>query len=437
MKSRITNWIKENKVLCGLLMISLLLNLLVLFQVGYHYTINSDDASYINSGITFLESGRIAIHGYYKTAQIMPGMPILIAIFVFFFGKGNLLWLMLKLFWIFMAELSIYGLYKTIRLFANDIIAGLVSCFLLAADFLWMNNLILTETPFMLAFIFLIYHTFKLEQQRNWKHFWWIVFWYIFGIMIRPNIGIYPLFLFFYLLMKKYDFKLLLKQGLIAGGILLIFLVPWTIRNYQVFHKFIPLTYGTGNPLLLGTYQGYNYPLDEELDYETNVNQILSEEMQEYLFGEYSKELSPLKQYYALEYDGMKAKYRMNEWWKKDKIGMLKSYLIYKPKIMLRETFYWRTVLKIPAKLNMIVRDIDLILTLLSIFIIILFKRYRKELCLLLSVYLFQIALYSYTFAFSRYAQTLYFIRFIIIGIGLSIMWNKYIERKKKNEVSS
>ncbi len=436
MKNRIVNYIKENKILCLLIVISLFLNLLVLFQVGYHYTINSDDLSYINSGITLLESGKIGIHGYYRTAQIMPGMPVLIAIFVFFFGKGNLLWLILKLFWIFMAELSIYGLYKTIRLFANEIISGLITCFLLAADFLWMNSLILTETPFMLAFIFLFYHTFKLEQQRNWKHFWWIVFWYMFGIMIRPNIGIYPLFLFFYLLMKKYDFRLLIKQGLIAGGILLVFLVPWTIRNYHVFHRFIPLTYGTGNPLLLGTYQGYNYPTDNELDYEANIDLKLSKEMSEYLFTEKYDRLSPLKQYYSLEYDGMKAKYRMREWWKKDKISMLKSYLIYKPKIMIRETFYWRTVLKVPAWLNIKIRNIDLILTAFSIFIIVLFKQYRKELLLLLSTYLFQIILYSYTFAFSRYAQTLYFIRFIIIGIGISIIWDKFVERKKENEIA-
>lgn len=435
MKDKIKKNIKENKILYLLLIISCVFNFLVFYQLGYSYTLGSDDLSYVNSGIQFLESGKITIHNYDKTAQIMPGMPILISFFACIFGKGGLLWLSLKLFWIFMAELSIYGLYKIIRFFGNDIIAGIVTCFLLTTDFLWMNNLILTETPFMLSFIFLIYHTLKLGKTKEWKDFWWIVFWYIFGIMIRPNIGIYPLFLFFYLLLKKYDFKLLIKQGIIAAGIVSLFLIPWTIRNYKVFHKFIPLTYGTGNPLLLGTYQGHDYPLDEELDYKKNVDDKLPIEMKKYLFGKESNKLSPLNQYYALEYDGIKAKYRMKEWWEKNPRAMLKSYMIYKPKIMLTSTFYWKEVLKVPKEWNLFIRNVELILTLCSLIIVVILKKYWKETLLLITTYMFQIALYSYTFSFDRYAQTLYFIQFIIIGIGISIIWNKYKERKLKNEI--
>lgn len=253
--------------------------------------------------------------------------------------------------------------------------------------------------------------------------------------MIRPNIGIYPLFLFFYLLLKKYDFKLLIKQGIIAAGVLSLFLIPWTIRNYKVFNKFIPLTYGTGNPLLLGTYQGYDYPLDEELDYKKNVDDKLSMEMKKYLFGKESNKLSALNQYYTLEYDGIKAKYRMKEWWKKNPKAMLKSYMLYKPKIMLTSTFYWKEVLKVPKEWNLLIRNITLILTFCSLIMIVVFKRYWKEMALLVTTYIFQIALYSYTFSFDRYAQTLYFMQFIIIGIGISIMWNKYKERKTKNEI--
>lgn len=435
MKNKIKKHIKENKILYLLLIVSCILNLLVLYQLGYSYTLGSDDLSYVNSGIQFLESGKITIHNYEKTAQIMPGMPILISFFALIFGKGGLLWLSLKLFWIIMAELSIYGLYKIMRFFANDIISGIITCLLLTTDFLWMNSMVLTETPFMLSFIFLIYHTLKLSKTKEWKDFWWIVFWYIFGIMIRPNIGIYPLFLFFYLLLKKYDFKLLIKQGIIAAGVLSLFLIPWTIRNYKVFNKFIPLTYGTGNPLLLGTYQGYDYPLDEELDYKKNVDDKLSMEMKKYLFGKESNKLSALNQYYTLEYDGIKAKYRMKEWWKKNPKAMLKSYMLYKPKIMLTSTFYWKEVLKVPKEWNLLIRNITLILTFCSLIMIVVFKRYWKETALLVTTYIFQIALYSYTFSFDRYAQTLYFMQFIIIGIGISIMWNKYKERKTKNEI--
>lgn len=437
MKTKIINHIKENKILYLLIFVTVALNLLVFIQKGPRYNLYSDDIGYVNSGIEFLKSGRISIHSYDKTAQIMPGMPILIAFFALFFGKGIGLWISLKLFWIFMAVLSVIGLYKTIRLFTNEILSALVTCLLLAADFLWMNSLIMTETPFMLAFIYLIYYTFMLEKKRDWKSYWFIVGWYIFGLMIRPNIGIYPLFLFFYLLAKKYDFKLLMKQGVIAGIILVAILGPWTFRNYKVFNKFIPLTYGTGNPLLLGSYQGYNYPLDEELDYEKEVDMKLPKDMKEYFESENSGKLVALSQYYSLEYDGLKAKYRMREWWKKDPVSMLRSYLIYKPTVMIYNSFYWDTVLRVPRVVNMLFRDIDLLLTLISIIVILYLKKYRAELLLLLSTYLFQVMLYSYTFVFDRYAQTLYFLRFIIIGIGVSIIYEKIKERKKKNEVIS
>ena len=33
---------------------------------------------------------------------------------------------------------------------------------------------------------------------------------------------------------------------------------PWWIRNYNIFHAFIPFTLATGNPMLQGTYINYD-----------------------------------------------------------------------------------------------------------------------------------------------------------------------------------
>ena len=51
------------------------------------------------------------------------------------------------------------------------------------------------------------------------------------ALMLKANIGIYPLFAAIYLLVVKYDFKVLLKQGLILACALLCFMIPWSIRN--------------------------------------------------------------------------------------------------------------------------------------------------------------------------------------------------------------
>lgn len=330
---------------------------------------------------------------------------------------------------------TIYVVYKSVRLYTNKYISAFSCIFFLATDFIWMDNLILTETPYILLFALLIYHTLKISKIPNIKDYVLIVVYYIMAVFIRPNIGIFPVFLFIFLLLKKYDFKLLLKQCLIAGLILILFLIPWTYRNYKVFSKFIPLTYGTGNPLLLGTYQGVGYPLDEELDYITNVDEKMSEEMKYYLDN--PDKLDYMTRYYLLEYDGLKAKYRMREWWKNDKISMLKSYLYYKPKENFYNYFYWDTIFGIKGSLLSTVRKIEIVIFGICSIGVIINKKRIKEWLFLMLVYTSQIVIYSYTFAFSRYAISMFFIRYIIIGLGIyaiyEILKNSKI-RGNKNE---
>ena len=296
-----------------------------------------------------------------------------------------------------------------------------------------MDNLILTETPYILLFSLLIYHTLKLSMKANKKDFILIVIYYILAVFIRPTIGIFPIFLFVFLILKKYNFKLLIRQCIIAGIILLLCLIPWTYRNYKIFNHFIPLTYGTGNPLLLGTYQGSGYPTDEELDYVKNVDEKMPAEMEYYLQNPNKKDY--MTKYYSLEYDGLKAKYRMHEWWNKDKISMLKSYLIYKPLQNFDNYFYWDTIMGISGNQLNVVRKVEIILFVISSILIFINKKRIKEWLFLILTYGSQIAIYSYTFAFSRYAISMFFIRYIIFGIGILSFCEIYKSRRgKRNE---
>lgn len=415
------------------MIISLVLHILAIKQLGFNYTLNSDDASYVKSGIVFLQTGEITMHGVIS-AQIMPGMTFLIAFMALIFGTGTKLMISLKVLWMIMGISTICVVYKTIKLYTNKYISALSCLFFLAIDYVWMDNLILTETPFILLFALLIYHTLKLSQNTNRKDYILIIIYYIMAVFIRPNIGIFPIFLFIFLLLKKYDFKLLMKQCLIAGAILLLCLIPWAYRNYKVFGKFIPLTYGTGNPLLLGTYQGVGYPLDEELDYVKNVDEKIPDKMKYYLENTNEKEY--MTRYYLLEYDGMKAKYRMHEWWNKDKISMLKSYLYYKPKELFNNYFYWDTILGIKPMVLSTIRKLEILFFGLSSLLILLNKKRIKEWLFLILTYGSQIALYSYTFAFSRYAISMFFIRYIVIGIGIGILYDIVKNRRKHEDIN-
>lgn len=425
--------IMNNWLIVIVMIISLVLHILAIKQLGFNYTLNSDDASYVKSGIVFLQTGEITMHGVIS-AQIMPGMTFLIAFMALIFGTGTKLMISLKVLWMIMGISTICVVYKTIKLYTNKYISALSCLFFLAIDYVWMDNLILTETPFILLFALLIYHTLKLSQNTNRKDYILIIIYYIMAVFIRPNIGIFPIFLFIFLLLKKYDFKLLMKQCLIAGAILLLCLIPWAYKNYKVFGKFIPLTYGIGNPLLLGTYQGLGYPLDEELDYVKNVDEKIPDKMKYYLENTNEKEY--MTKYYLLEYDGMKAKYRMHEWWNKDKISMLKSYLYYKPKELFNNYFYWDTILGIKPMVLSTIRKLEILFFGLSSLLILLNKKRIKEWLFLILTYGSQIALYSYTFAFSRYAISMFFIRYIVIGIGIGILYDIVKNRRKHEDIN-
>lgn len=431
-KNKIKSLFLDNWCILVVLIISLILHILALKELGFNYSLNSDDADYIKSGIVFLHTGKITMHDV-LSAQIMPGMTFLIAFMALIFGVGSKLIISLKILWLVMGLLTIYIVYKTIKLYSNQYIAAISCLFFLAADYIWMDNLILTETPYILLFSLLIYHTLKLSMKANKKDFILIVIYYILAVFIRPTIGIFPIFLFVFLILKKYNFKLLIRQCIIAGIILLLCLIPWTYRNYKIFNHFIPLTYGTGNPLLLGTYQGSGYPTDEELDYVKNVDEKMSAEMKYYLQNPNKKDY--MTKYYSLEYDGLKAKYRMHEWWNKDKISMLKSYLIYKPLQNFDNYFYWDTIMGISGNQLNVVRKVEIILFVISSILIFINKKRIKEWLFLILTYGSQIAIYSYTFAFSRYAISMFFIRYIIIGIGILSFCEIYKSRRgKRNE---
>lgn len=431
-KNKIKSLFLDNWCILVVLTISLILHVLALKELGFNYSLNSDDADYIKSGIVFLQTGKITMHDV-LSAQIMPGMTFLIAFMALIFGVGSKLIISLKILWLIMGLLTIYIVYKTIKLYSNQYIAAISCLFFLAADYIWMDNLILTETPYILLFSLLIYHTLKLSTKANKKDFILIVIYYILAVFIRPTIGIFPIFLFVFLILKKYNFKLLIRQCIIAGIILLLCLIPWTYRNYKIFNHFIPLTYGTGNPLLLGTYQGSGYPTDEELDYVKNVDEKMPAEMKYYLQNPNKKDY--MTKYYSLEYDGLKAKYRMHEWWNKDKVSMLKSYLIYKPLQNFDNYFYWDTIMGISGNQLNVVRKVEIILFVISSILIFINKKRIKEWLFLILTYGSQIAIYSYTFAFSRYAISMFFIRYIIIGIGILSFCEIYKSRRgKRNE---
>ena len=420
-KQGIPSFAREHRAALTVLLLLLVLRLMTLYSLGFTYSLESDDLSYIESGIQFARTGTISMHDAYPSAQIMPGMTVLIGLFVLLFGEGKLLWIALKVLWICMGLGTAWLIYRSVCLFVPKWCGVIGMLPLFRADFIWMDNLILTETPFMLVLTAMVYYTLRMGKQPGFRYFWPCANSYMAGLMLKANIALYPLFALVYLLVVKYDRKLLAKQCVVLAGVVLCFVIPWSIRNYVQFHAFVPLTYGAGNPTLLGTYQGEGFPSDDKLDYETNVEKVAEEKYADY-YNDAGKVLPQYQRYVSLQKDAIQARYRQQVWRNTDYKKMLYSYGVIKPQMMIESVFYWDTVFDQPIETLQQIQRVDLYLCVASLAAALVLKRHRKPLLFVTAVYLGNIYIYSMTYAFSRYNASLMSMRFILLGIGAGLL---------------
>lgn len=426
-------WLRGDRILWVLLALLLAERLLVLLQLGPYYTLESDDRSYINSGIYFANTGTVTMHESWPSAQIMPGMPILIGVVSFLFGEGRLLMLVLKALWIAMGTATGWFLYHSVRAFCPRWCAVLAVLPLFRPDFALTDNLILTETPFILCFAAMIYFTLQMGREGRRRQFVGCIVAYLLAIQFKANIGLYPAFAAMYLLMMRYPWKKLLRQGVILGVALLCVLTPWTVRNYIQFDALIPLTYGAGNPQLLGTYQGYGYPDDSQVDFAATVTPVLKERYARY-YNEDGTIQERFQRYVLLEEDGLQAKERMRVWWETNPKSMLHSYLLLKPWQQINSIYYTTEVLGVPHGVIDGLQRLDLFLCIAAVAAVLAARQHRAKALFLLLVYGSNVALYAMTFVYGRYNQSLMIPRFLLIafGAGAAAAWLQRIRMAHK-----
>jgi len=74
-----------------------------------------------------------------------------------------------------------------------------------------------------------------------------------------------------------------------------------------------------------------------------------------------------------------------------------------------------------------------LYISILALIVILIRKHKLKETMYLLAVYGSQILIYSLTFAFGRYGITMFFLRYLILAIGLSAIFPRSTVGEEKN----
>ena len=385
----------------------------MLSHLGPSYSLKSDDLSYFKAGITLFRTGTLTMHGVIS-AQIMPGLPALIALFCTIFGIGSGLWLPLKLAWCIMGTMAAFFTYLAIREKAPAYAAIIVACFYFVPDFAWQDNLILTETPYLFLVSLYLYGVMRMGNRKDWTGFAIMALSTYLAFMLKAQAICLFLLPLPYLRIKKYPSTRLYLQAFMVFIALLAFMLPWSVRNYKQFRAYIPTTYGIGNPLLLGTYQGVGYPSDDEVDRSKYVDEVYEEHA--FLKDKDGKLAPKYKRYFELLADEKLARARMVYWWKHDRDSMLKSYLWLKPKAMFSASFYWDEVIPHTKYAIIQLRTLGFYLAMAAAPAVLLARKYRAETFFVLFAYLVQVYMYAYAFVFDRYAQTLLPFRFMAIG---------------------
>ncbi|MNU89766.1 hypothetical protein D3C71_796160 [compost metagenome] len=227
-------------------------NSLLLGSLG---KLDNDDVRYLRSGQYLLEQGKLIYYNPVTTlsAFIMPGLPILIAGIMKVFGTGDAGIYAFRIFQALLTSASVGLVYLIAnRLFGKR--TAKIGIILAAAyvPIYYAGDLILTETCFTFFLLLLTYLLLIALRKNRIRDYVFLGLAIAAAIYFRPTAAMLPLVIGLIWLFRREKLKLILRNTIILGLTLIIFLSPWWIRNYQVFHQFIPLTNSSANPLLLG-----------------------------------------------------------------------------------------------------------------------------------------------------------------------------------------
>lgn len=107
----------------------------------------------------------------------------------------------------------------------------------------------------------LLWATFKLRDASSLRN--WFIYGLLWGVslMTNPALGAaMPFLILWGAWQKKSPFSKNLTRAGIALLTAILCCLPWTIRNYNVFHRFIPLRSGFAFELYIGNNENYSSP---------------------------------------------------------------------------------------------------------------------------------------------------------------------------------
>ncbi|MDP4094174.1 MAG: glycosyltransferase family 39 protein [Bacillota bacterium] len=378
-------------IICGVFFVLCLLSIFCYGNstlLGSLNKFDNDDVKYLRSGWILADGGSFTYNNPDKpTVFIMPALSYIIAFFAMIFGKLSSI-VALRIFQAVLQTLCLLLIFYTARKIFNSktgIAAVLLSAFYFAD--IYSANMVLTETIFRFLVLCLVYVSiYALEERKTVLYAAGGIIWGL-AALFKPTIVLFPLLILIAWILKKYSLKEIIKYTFVSAVAFCIVLSPWWIRNYNVFHEFIPFTRSSGNPMLQGTYIFYNQTsaAKDGLDYS------------QFKYSPTGDESVNDK------VETQKAVYRLKNLVPEKPLQYLFWYTFGKTVVQIGAPFYWKGLLGMSVPLVWIYHYLLIFLCIAGLILYYKKKDRNRSGTFLFSVIIYFIAVYLPFYAFSRY----------------------------------
>jgi hypothetical protein len=373
---------------------------------------------FIRSAWTIVQTGNYTYHKPPSpTVFMMPGLPYTLALLMKLFGEfGGIT--ALRIVQAILQTISLLLIFSIGKKLFNSkvgILAVILDLFYIAE--IWMPNLVLTECFFKFFVLCLIYSSICAIEKNLTKYYVWGGIFLGLATLFRPTISTYPIIILILWMVYKVKFKSAIKYTTIVIAVFCIVLSPWWIRNYVVFHKFIPFTLATGNPMAQGTFIDY--------DQSTKTTDGLD-------YSNYNTKDPKLSEIERNTMEIALSKYRLENLFPKEPLKFIYWYTIGKGWIQISTPFYWREIFNVSYYSSKLYHSIILLCCVLGIFLYFRDKNKNKLALIPIATLIYFIIVYLPFYTMSRYYYPVAPYLMLFAAYFLVNIYEKFLSSKFK-----
>jgi 4-amino-4-deoxy-L-arabinose transferase-like glycosyltransferase len=241
---RILKAISSEKRLLGIIII-----LAALVRFGYFFfnfdpttPPTNDSLEYHLIAQNLVQGKGYMINGQ-QTAFRAPFLTYLTAGIYLLFGVN---FIAARLVIIIFSVVLVWGIYELARTLSNHRV-GLWSAFIAAfwIHFVLYGTRIFTEIPYTLFAILAVLMVIKYIKNSRFSVLILAALFFALAILTRP-VGLFLFGVVTVYLILRIRTRKNIRRVIVMAGLTLLFIFPWTVRNYIVFHRIIPVTSASG-----------------------------------------------------------------------------------------------------------------------------------------------------------------------------------------------